>query len=123
MAKDVEWAFEIPIRDNLCICPDGVRIVDWNFACLGNAALDLGFMLPSLHAEGGPSPETILPNAGEVAARVAGFFAAHAGLPAEDPVLLRIREIQRVQLEAALAWTVRELDLPAPDGPWAEAAR
>ena len=35
-------------------------------------------------------------------------------------MLLRIREIQRVQLEAALAWTVRELDLPAPDGPRAD---
>ena len=41
--------------------------------------------LPSLHAEGGPAPDEILPEgAAELAALFAGYFASHAG-PARDP--------------------------------------
>jgi thiamine kinase-like enzyme len=97
--------------DNLCLTPTRAVFVDWNLACLSNPRLDLGFWLPSLTYEGGPPPESILPDAPEVAAWVAGFFAARAGLSG-IPDAPRVRLVQRQQLETALPWAVRALDLP-----------
>jgi hypothetical protein len=48
-----------------------------------------------------------------MAALVSGFFAARAGLPV-IPQAPRVREVQRVQLAAALPWAARVLDLPPP---------
>lgn len=100
--------------DNICITPEGVKFVDWPEACRGNPRLDLGFWLPSLAYEGGPQPEAILPAAPEVAAWVAGFFAARAGLP-PIPDAPRVRLVQRQQLETALPWAARALGLPPPN--------
>jgi hypothetical protein len=99
--------------DNLCLAAGGLKLVDWAEARAGNPKLDLGFWLPSLACEGGPLPETILPDAPEVAAWVAGYFAARAGLPeiADAP---RVRSVQRAQLSTALPWAVRALRLPPP---------
>jgi hypothetical protein len=97
--------------DNMCFTADRAVFIDWNLACQSNPKLDLGFLLPSLAYEGGPQPETILPDAPEVAAWVSGFFAGRAGLP----LILhapRVRIVQRQQLETALSWAVRALDLP-----------
>ena len=69
--------------------------------------------LPSLAAEGGPSPEEILPKASGLAAMVSGYFAARAGLP-EIPTASRVRHVQRLQLQAALPWVVRALGLATP---------
>ena len=87
--------------------------MDWNFACVSNPQLDLGFWLPSLAYEGGPEPERILPDAPAIAAWVAGFFAARAGLPGirDAP---RVRLVQRQQLVTALPWAARALGLPLP---------
>ncbi|MBK8904702.1 MAG: phosphotransferase [Anaerolineaceae bacterium] len=101
--------------DNICFVQDRTLIVDWNLVCLGNPQVDLGFWLPSLQAEGGPPPEKLLPNAGEIAGLVSGFFAARAGLPT-IPEAPRVRHIQRVQLKTALPWAVRALNLPPLDG-------
>jgi hypothetical protein len=54
-----------------------------------------------------------LPDAPEVAAWVAGFFAARAGLPV-IPDAPRVRVVQRQQLETALPWAARALGLPPP---------
>jgi thiamine kinase-like enzyme len=97
--------------DNLCLLGNRVMFVDWNLACLSNPQLDLGFWLPSLAAEGGPEPERVLPHAPEVAALVAGYFAARAGLP-EISDAPRVRWVQRQQLKTALPWVVRALQLP-----------
>lgn len=97
--------------DNMCIVDGRARFVDWNLACLGNPELDLGFFLPSLAAEGGPLPEQILPDEPEVAAWVAGFFAARTGLP-NIPDAPHVRSVQRRQLDTALPWAIRALDLP-----------
>ncbi len=97
--------------DNICLTPERAVFVDWNGACLSNPRLDLGFWLPSLAYEGGPEPERILPDAPEVAARVSGYFAARAGLP-EISDAPRVRTVQRRQLETALPWAARALDLP-----------
>ncbi len=97
--------------DNICIKAGRAVFVDWNGACLSNPRLDLGFWLPSLAYESGVEPEEILPDAPEVAARVSGYFAARAGLP-EISDAPRVRMVQRRQLETALPWAARALNLP-----------
>ena len=101
--------------DNMCFLHDRVVLVDWNWACRGNPAVDVAAWLPSLHLEGGPRPETILPNAPELAALMSGFFAARAGLPADD-VQPSVRALQRAQLRIALSWASAALGLRTPDG-------
>jgi len=96
--------------DNLCLRDGRALLIDWNHACHGNPRIDVAFWAPSLAAEGGPLPEALLPGDGPAAALVSGFFAARAGLPV-IPHAPKVREIQRVQLEAALPWAVRALDL------------
>jgi hypothetical protein len=100
--------------DNMCFVSDRAVFIDWNCACRSNPKLDIGFWLPSLAAEGGPSPDAILPNAPEIAAWVSGFFAARAGLPVL-PFAPRVREVQKVQLAEALPWAIRALDLSQPE--------
>lgn len=99
--------------DNMCLSRRGAVFVDWSFACLADPAVDLGFWLPSLAAEGGPAPERILPDAPEVAALVSGYFAARAGQPAVGNAP-RVRAVQRRQLAIALPWAARALGLPPP---------
>ena len=107
------WLTHFDLRsDNLCRTERGVVLIDWNFACAGNPLLDQGFWLPSLQAEGGPSPETLIGEQPEIAAFVSGFFAARAGLP-PIPSAPHVRKIQRTQLRTALQWAIRALRLPA----------
>ncbi|HVP75542.1 MAG TPA: hypothetical protein VMS63_05925 [Gaiellaceae bacterium] len=96
--------------DNLCLRDGQALFFDWNIACVGNGDFDIAFWLPSLALEGGPSPWDVLPDAGLLAAAVAGFFAVRAGLP--PPVTAStVREFQRAQAEIALTWTAQELGL------------
>lgn len=97
--------------DNICLAARGVVLLDWEGACLADPRVDLGFWLPSLASEGGPSPWEVLPAAPAVAAYVSGYFAARAGRP-EIPEAPRVRQVQREQLGPALAWAVHELGLP-----------
>jgi Ser/Thr protein kinase RdoA (MazF antagonist) len=99
--------------DNICLAERGAVLVDWNWAHLGNPALDVAFWLPSLAYEGGPRPEELLPGAGELAAAAAGFFAARAGLP-PPPTAPHVRSVQLSQLQVAVPWAAKELDLPPP---------
>jgi Phosphotransferase enzyme family len=100
--------------DNICIVENGAKLVDWNWAGLGNPLVDLAFWLPSLFAEGGPPPTEILADAGDLPAVVSGFFAPIAGLPppAGAPT---VRPLQLVQLKVALPWAVEVLRLPPLD--------
>ncbi len=102
--------------DNICLIEGRAVLVDWNWTCRGNPQVDVASWLPSLHAEGGPPPEAILPDAPELATVMSGFFAARAGLP-PIPDAPRVRHIQNVQLRTALPWVARALQLPPPDGP------
>jgi hypothetical protein len=99
--------------DNLCFVDDRALFVDWNLACTGNGRFDVAFWLPSLTLEGGPEPWEVLPDAGPLAAAVAGFFAARAGLP-RAPGAPTVRAFQRAQAEVALPWAARELGLEPP---------
>jgi Ser/Thr protein kinase RdoA (MazF antagonist) len=100
--------------DNLCFRDGRAVLVDWNHASIANPELDVAFWLPSLHAEGGPPPEAILPDAPALAAYVAGFFCARA---AGDPLpeAPHVRPLQLQQARIALAWAARALDMPPPN--------
>lgn len=97
--------------DNLCLLPERVVLIDWNWVCRAPRGFDAAFWCASLAAEGGPPPEAVVGTGTMWAARVTGFFAARAGLP-DLPLAPRVRHVQRVQLRAALPWVGRALDLP-----------
>ena len=99
--------------DNMCIGADGVRIIDWNWATIGNAELDFAFFLNAVNSEGGPPQETYFPDAPEQAAVVSGFFGSQCIKPA-IPTAPHVRTVQRRQFLAAFAWVTRALDLPPP---------
>ena len=99
--------------DNICLLPDRVVFVDWNHACLGNGLFDIAAWLPSLHAEGGPTPWSMLPGAAGFASVLSGYFAARAGLSPSKGAP-EVRTVQRHQLRTALHWAIRELALPMP---------
>jgi hypothetical protein len=94
--------------DNLCLRNGRAVLLDWNHARVGNSAFDVAFWLPSLRLEGGPDPASF--GVDELAVFVAGFFAAHAGLPAPEGAP-RVRSFQRAQLEVALPWACSALEL------------
>jgi len=100
--------------DNLCVRNGEALLVDWNLACVGNPAFDIAFWLPSLVLEQGPSIneiEAMRPDIARFAPLVAGFFAARAGLPSPAGAPT-VRGFQLAQLEVALSWAVRVLELP-----------
>jgi aminoglycoside phosphotransferase (APT) family kinase protein len=100
------------VRSDNLFLRDGVAVlVDWNLACVGNGLFDVAFWLPSLRLEDGPEPWEVLADAAPLAAAVAGFFAARAGLPAPEGAPT-VRAFQLKQLEVALPWAARELGLP-----------
>ncbi len=111
---DGEALLHFDVRsDNLCLHDGRALLVDWNWTMRGNPQLELAGWLPSLHAEGGPAPEAILPDAPELAALVAGYFAAQAGLPPIEAAP-GVRGVQLAQLRTALPWAARALELEPP---------
>ncbi|HZC74692.1 MAG TPA: phosphotransferase [Gaiellaceae bacterium] len=101
--------------DNLCIREGRAVLVDWNHARLGNPGFDVAAWLPSLALEGGPQPDEVADAAvSQFAVAIAGFFAAHAGLPPHEGAPL-VRGFQLAQLEVALPWTCRVLGIEPPD--------
>ena len=106
---DGEALLHLDVRsDNLCFRDGRAMLVDWNWASLGNACLDLVAWLPSLACEGGPPPWEVLPGAAAYAAFVAGVWAAVVGLPPPETAP-HVRDLQRRQLDVALTWCEREL--------------
>lgn len=101
--------------DNVALLPDRIVLVDWDRCAIGNGAFDAAFWAPSLYLEGGPPPEAVAPRQPELAALVAGFFAARAGLPPPWPDSV-VRSFQLAQLRVALPWACRTLGLALPSG-------
>lgn len=104
--------------DNMAVLPERVVLVDWNWACVGNAELDLAYFVNHIGATGGPSPDELGVSAAidpGWAAVLAGYFAATAGLP-DIPEAPTVRPAQREQLLYALPWATSLLDLEPPDG-------
>lgn len=60
--------------DNLCLRNGKVIVIDWDSAALWHPRGELANWLPSLHAEGGPAPEELLPNEPELAALLSGYW-------------------------------------------------
>ncbi len=98
--------------DNLCFADGRALIVDWDLAARANRLLDIAAWLPSLEAEGGPSPEQVYPEASVFAGLVSGYFAARAGLPPPLNEAPLVRRVQMEQLLTSLPWAVRALGLP-----------
>ena len=96
--------------DNLCFRDGLATLVDWNWTSFANPDVDVAAWLPSVTVEGGPQPWQVLPGAGELAAFVAGVWAAVAGLPAPETAP-SVRPVQRAQLAVALDWLEHELEL------------
>jgi hypothetical protein len=111
LAGDAVVHFDIR-SDNLCFLEGRAVIVDWNWASLGNPAVDAQFWLPSLVLEGGVPPIELLP---DFAAWIVGFFAARAGLPL-IPDAPGVRPIQLAHLKVVLPWACRLLGIEPPDG-------
>jgi Phosphotransferase enzyme family len=102
--------------DNVCFRPDDGHavLIDWNLTSVGNPQIDVVFWLPSLEAEGGPAPETVLPDADPgLVSTCAAFFCARAARP-PIPTAPTVREVQLVQARTALPWAARALGLPPP---------
>jgi hypothetical protein len=94
--------------DNMCFAGARVVLVDWNWASLANTVADRAAWLPSLFVEGGPPPWEVLDGAGEIAAWIAGVWAAVVGTP--PPVTAPdVRVLQERQLAVALDWLDRDL--------------
>jgi len=106
--------------DNLLLTADGqVVLVDWPWACIGAAWVDLVLFLPSVGLGGGPEPEAVVqryglltdvdPDAlGSVVAALAGFFVRRS-LDPDPPGLPTLRAFQRAQADVALRWLARWL--------------
>jgi hypothetical protein len=101
--------------DNICFAGERTLLIDWNWASVGNSALDLVAWLPSLRDEGGPSPETLISGQAGLVALIAGYFADHARQPPIQDAP-RVRPAQRRMLAVALPWVAQVLDLLPPDG-------
>ncbi len=94
----------------MAFLPDRVVLVDWNWACVGNAAIELAYTANHIEATGGPPPEETIDVDPPWAAVVAGYFAQMARLPS-IPTAPTVRPAQRAALEYALPWAIRALDL------------
>jgi hypothetical protein len=101
--------------DNLCLRDGRALLVDWNWTSRGDPAFDLAVWLPSLVAEGGPDPWSLLPEAESFASLLAGFYVAHCVRPA-IPQAPHVRELQKRNAEAALAWVAHALRLAPSAG-------
>jgi aminoglycoside phosphotransferase (APT) family kinase protein len=103
--------------DNLLLTPTRVVAVDWPWACVGAAWVDLLLLLPSVAMQGGPDPEPTFaahplaagadPEAvTAMLAAVAGYLVGASRLPA-PPGLPTLRAFQLGQGLAALEWLRR----------------
>lgn len=101
--------------DNVCLRDGRALLVDWNWASVGNPDVDLACWLPSLHLEGGPAPEAMLPEAGGLAAWLTGIWSASAGLPPPPGADPALRRLQAEQAGVAMRWAATALGLPSPD--------
>lgn len=100
--------------DNLAFLPNRTVLVDWSVPAVGNPLADIVGWLPSLHVEGGPTPQEILGDQGaDLVALITGYWASKAGLPPPERAP-RVRDVQRAQLEISLPWAAQLLDLTEP---------
>lgn len=117
--------------DNVRLQGDLLRIFDWPWASVGPPEFDFGAFAQSVASEGGPDPELLVGWYSEVlpiddrvltaaVVGLSGYFADRGSQP-PMPELPRLRNAQRSQLKASLAWAARRLGLDPPT--WLESVR
>jgi aminoglycoside phosphotransferase (APT) family kinase protein len=99
--------------DNLLIAGDRVYVLDWPWARIGAAWIDLVAMAPSVTMQGGPQPEEFLSRLdlqgvtpreiNAVVASLAGYFVVRALEPPPQGIPT-VRAFQAAQGGVALAW-------------------
>jgi aminoglycoside phosphotransferase (APT) family kinase protein len=99
--------------DNLLIAGNRVYVLDWPWARIGAAWIDLVAMAPSVAMQGGPQPEQFLSRLDmrgvtadaidAVVASLAGYFVVRALEPPPQGIPT-VRAFQAAQGVAALAW-------------------
>jgi aminoglycoside phosphotransferase (APT) family kinase protein len=99
--------------DNMILTADGVRIVDWPNACTGASWFDVLLMTPSLAMRGvdveslineHPLTRTVDPDdLDTVLVAATGYFVSRSLLP-RPPAAPAVRDFQRAQAQALLAW-------------------
>jgi aminoglycoside phosphotransferase (APT) family kinase protein len=100
--------------DNLLLTPTRVVVVDWPWAGIGAAWVDLLLLLPSVAVQGGPQPELLFgrhavgrgvdPEAvAAVLAALAGYLVRESRQP-PPPGLPTLRAFQQDHSRPALAW-------------------
>jgi hypothetical protein len=87
--------------DNLMFCGARPVFVDWNWACIGNPAVDVAGWLPSLLMQGGRLPDDRLIACGPQIALLAGYFLGESLRP-ELPHAPTLRTFQRDQFAAVM---------------------
>jgi aminoglycoside phosphotransferase (APT) family kinase protein len=105
--------------DNVLVGPDGrVTLVDWPWACRGAPWLDTVLLLINVRLFGGQPADRLLAehtpgvdpqDLTAVLAGMAGFFLDAARQP-DPPGLPTVRDFQRAQGVATLAWVRERLD-------------
>lgn len=98
---------------NLCFSGGRVLLIDWNWACVGNGAMELVHWLPNLHVDGGPVPQGIMDANPELVAVMTGYWAHRARLSEPLPGS-SLRKVQLAQLKAILPWCAHALSLESP---------
>lgn len=101
--------------DNICFLNDKIYLVDWNWTVRGNVMFDILAWLPSLHAEGGPTPWSFGFNEPELISALAGFHAFSAYQPPNFKGAEAIRALQLKLLKVYIPWVVKVLNLSEPD--------
>jgi aminoglycoside phosphotransferase (APT) family kinase protein len=99
--------------DNLLISGDRVYVLDWPWARIGAAWVDLVAMAPSVTMQGGPPPEQLLRRLDlhgvtgaaidAAVASVAGYLVVRA-LEPPPPGIPTVRAFQAAQGRVAIAW-------------------
>jgi hypothetical protein len=114
-AVDGETLAHCDVRaDNILLHESGVAFVDWPWAVIGAAWLDLVLFLPTVTMQGGPDPETLWhahplsrgvddDRVDAVIAACLGFFTRAASRPPE-PGLPTLRPFQAGQAEQHRRW-------------------
>ena len=100
--------------DNILLTPEKVWFVDWPWACVGAAWVDVVFFAPSVTMQGGPLPEYMMGHLSScrtadpeattaVVAAMAGYFT-HQALKPPPPGLPTLRAFQAAQGAVAREW-------------------
>lgn len=100
--------------DNICLEPGRVVFVDWSSAARGSAAHDVAQLLPTLHLEGGPPPETVMPDGGRWAAAGCAALARRAVEDRSAPSWLVAVFVRLAAIN--LSWAASCFGLTPPDG-------